>query len=179
MSLLEIDVATSDFAEMQATLEALNPVRLDNLLRAAVNAVVIWAGGQIDKHVARAIGVPSYQLEGRMRRTLSDSRQHRYRSAWLWYGGNKLSGSHLVNKMGLEPKFTHGQVQVGKYIFRRGFIFPGKSNAALMQRETDERFDIFPIRAEIDWAVADGVAVVMPKVHAKLETALQRRIDKL
>lgn len=179
MSLLEIDVKTSDFVQMQETLEALHPNRLDILLRASVNSVIVWAGGQIDKQVAQAIGVPKYQLQGRMRRTLSDSKQHRYRSAWLWYGGNKLSGSHLVNKMGLEPKFTHGQVQVGHYIFRRGFIFPGKSNAALMQRETQERFPIQPVRAEIDFAVAEAMSAVNPKIHDKLESALQRRLDKL
>ena len=174
---VEINVDTRDFTRLQATLARIDPADLDKILRATVNEVAITKVDRlIQQKVAAELGVMPHQIESRIQHNRSDSRPHVVRSAWMWYGKYRLSGTRLAESLG--ANFTLGQVQVGKFIWRRGFWMENgrNGNSALMQRLTDERYPIKATMADTDMIVQEVIDSITPSIPPLLEAVLDRRI---
>lgn len=174
---LEINIDTRDLTRLQAALARLDPDDLDKILRATVNEVaIVNVDRLISNKIASELGVLPHTLESRMRSTRSDTNAHSIRSAWLWYGKFRLSGTRLARSLG--TVFTPGQVQVGRLIFRRGFYGEEGSiiEGRLMQRLTDERLPIRETQAETKAVVQWAIDSVTPAIPALLEAVLDRRI---
>ncbi len=173
---LEINVDLRDFERLRATLARIDAADLDKILRATVNEVaIVKVDRLIQTRVAAEIGVLPHKIESRMQSTRSDARHHSIRSAWLWYGKYRMQGTELAKKMG--AVFTPGQVQVGKFIFRRGFWQQGANgNTVLFQRITDDRYPIKATMADTDQIVQGCIDQITPAIPALLEEALDRRI---
>lgn len=176
MSSLEINVDTRDFERLQATLARIDAKDLDKLLRATVNAVSSKADRLIQQQVAAELGLLPSQIESRMQLNRSDSRPHAVRSAWMWYGKHRLSGTRLARQMGAD--FTPGQVQVGKFIWRHGFFGPvgTRIDGVLMQRVSNNRYPIRATMVSTAEIVQDAVNRVSPSIPALLEGELEKRV---
>ncbi|OQX16189.1 MAG: hypothetical protein BWK73_04815 [Thiothrix lacustris] len=206
MSSLEINVDTRNFTRLQATLAAFGDDDLDKLLRKAVNNTASWAKRKIDDSIAKQIGISPEQLNSRFKAQKSDFDRHFVRSSWLWYGGFDIFGTRLIQELGMPANFTPGQVQVGKFIWRRGFISggdvgqwgadTGNLEGKLMQRVNDSASGYLPDRAREKWRndfergrlpikrtrvefgdmVIESINSISPAIPGKLETELEKAI---
>lgn len=175
---LEINVDTRDFERLQATLARIDAKDLDKLLRATVNAVASKADRLIQQQMAAELGLLPSQIESRMQLNRSDAKPHAVRSAWMWYGKYRISGTRLAWRMGAD--FTPGQVQVGKFIWRNGFYGHAgtRIEGVLMQRLTNDSYPIRPAMAQTSQIVQVAIDSVSPRIPALLEIELETRIGK-
>lgn len=178
MSALDISLSIKDFDGIQATLDALDPAKIDKLLQSTVNRVANWSGTQIDNRIAAELGIPKRLLKGRMVRTRSDNKKHDIRSSWLWYGSHRISAGTLLNRLGLQPKYQVGQVQVGNFTWRRGFNLPG-TTSAIMQRESDSKYPIKPAMVDVAPLMEKAINAVEPMIQAKLHAVFNQQLEQL
>lgn len=173
---LEINVDTRDFERLQATLARIDANDLDKLLRATVNSVASKADRLIQQQVSAELGLLPHQIDSRMQLNRSDARPHAVRSAWMWYGKHRLSGTRLARQMGAD--FKPGQVQVGKFIWRHGFFGHAgtKIDGVLMQRLTNDSYPIRPAMASTAEIVQEAINRVSPSIPALLEGELEKRV---
>lgn len=176
---IEINVDIREFERLHATLQRMSDKALDELMRAVVNEVaIVRLDRMIQARLAGELGVAPSAINSfvRSHSNPSDFRHHVVRSSWLWYGEHKkLDGTRLAEQYG--AVFSPGQVQVGRFTFRRGFWMRGRNgNEVLMQRLTDARYPIKAIKAQGNDIVQGVIDRLMPAVPAMLEEALDRRV---